>query len=87
MDKDKLSCWLKRWNLIPDGTPFHTHTSQLLPVKTAADGAEAMLKVTADRDEQTGTRCWSGGQAGARRRLLPMKMKPFFSPGPPAPRH
>ncbi|EJF30537.1 MULTISPECIES: aminoglycoside phosphotransferase family protein [Enterobacteriaceae] len=67
MDKDKLSCWLKRWDLIPDGTPFHTHTSQLLPVKTAADGAEAMLKVTADRDEQTGNSLlvWWAGKGAA----------------------
>lgn len=45
--------WLSRWNLIPDGTPLMTHSSQLLPVKTAA-GIKAMLKITDDKNEQTG---------------------------------
>ncbi|WP_337928437.1 hypothetical protein [Xenorhabdus sp. PR6a] len=48
MDKDKLSTWLNRWDLIPDGNSFITHTSQLLLVKTATTGIEAMLKVTDD---------------------------------------
>lgn len=67
MDKDKLSNWLKRWDLIPDGTPFQTNTSQLLPVKTAVDGTEAMLKVTSDRDEQTGNSLlvWWAGKGAA----------------------
>lgn len=67
MDKDKLSPWLKRWDLIPDGTSFQTRTSQLMPVKTAADGTEAMLKVTADRDEQTGNSllAWWAGKGAA----------------------
>ncbi|WP_423788222.1 hypothetical protein [Klebsiella variicola] len=44
MDTFKLKPWLSRWNLIPDGIPFITHTSQLYPVKTAAHGIKAMLK-------------------------------------------
>lgn len=54
MDKEIFSPWLHRWRLIPDGPPFITHTSQLLPVKTLSGDLEAMLKVTADEDEQTG---------------------------------
>ena len=54
VDKNKLSIWLNRWDLIADGNAFSTHTSQLLPVKTVTTGLEAMLKVTDDTDEQTG---------------------------------
>ncbi len=54
MDMFKLKPWLNRWNLTPDGAPFITHTSQLLPVKTATQGIKAMLKVTDDADEQLG---------------------------------
>lgn len=66
MDKDKLTSWINRWDLIPDGTPFKTHTSQLVLVKTAAHGIEAMLKVTDDRDEQAGNSLmvwWEGDGA------------------------
>lgn len=66
MDKDKLSFWLNRWDLIPDGEKFITHTSKLLPVKTSAHGIKAMLKVTDDADEQTGNSLmawWDGNGA------------------------
>jgi streptomycin 6-kinase len=66
MDSFKLKPWLNRWNLIPDGTPFITHTSQLLPVKTATHGIKAMLKVTDDADEQAGNSLmawWDGNGA------------------------
>ncbi len=59
--------WLNLWNLIPDGTPFITHTSQLLPVKTAKNGMKAMLKITDDAHEQTGNALmvWWGGNGAA----------------------
>ena len=66
MDTDKLSFWLNRWSLIPDGEIFITHTSTLLPVKTATHGIKAMLKVTDDADEQTGNALmawWEGNGA------------------------
>jgi len=66
MDTGKLSFWLNRWDLIADGNPFITHTSKLLPVKTAAHGIKAMLKVTDDADEQTGNALmtwWEGNGA------------------------
>lgn len=66
MDSDKLSFWLNRWLLIPDGEKFTTHTSTLLPVKTATQGIKAMLKVTDDADEQTGNALmawWEGNGA------------------------
>lgn len=67
MDTDEFKPWLNRWELIPDGTPLITHTSQLLPVKTATDGMKAMLKITADKDEQTGNAlmAWWGGNGAA----------------------
>lgn len=60
-----LEPWLDRWDLVPDGTPFTTHTSQLYPVKTA-QGLKAMLKVTEDADEQAGNALmawWEGNGA------------------------
>lgn len=68
MNKYLFEPWLSRWNLIPDGTPFITHSSQLLPVKTAADGIKAMLKITDDEDEQTGNALmvWWEGHGAAR---------------------
>ena len=66
MDTDTLSFWLNRWLLIPDGEKFITHTSTLLPVKTATQGIKAMLKVTDDADEQTGNSLmawWEGNGA------------------------
>ncbi|MCS2154364.1 APH(6) family putative aminoglycoside O-phosphotransferase [Scandinavium goeteborgense] len=66
MDMFRLKPWLDRWDLIPDGAPFITHTSQLIPVKTAAQGIKAMLKVTDDADEQAGNALmvwWEGNGA------------------------
>lgn len=67
MDTDKLSFWLNRWDLLPDGEKFSTHTSILLPVKTATHGIKAMLKVTDDADEQTGNSlmAWWEGHGAA----------------------
>lgn len=66
MNKYKFQPWLNRWKLIPDGSPFITHTSQLLPVKRSTDGVKAMLKITDDQDEQTGNALmawWEGNGA------------------------
>lgn len=68
MDTDKLGFWLNRWDLIPDGKKMITHTSSLLPVKTAKHGINAMLKVTDDADEQTGNAlmAWWEGHGAAK---------------------
>lgn len=66
MDNSEFKPWLNRWNLIPDGAPFSTHTSQLLPVKTATGSMKAMLKITGDADEQSGSALmvwWEGNGA------------------------
>lgn len=68
MNKYEFRPWLSRWNLIPDGAPFITHSSQLIPVKTAANGIKAMLKITDDKDEQTGNALmawWEGNGAAS----------------------
>jgi len=67
MDQDTFKPWLNRWKLIPDGAPLKTHTSQLLPVRTAT-GLPAMLKMTDDKDEQTGNAlmAWWEGNGAAR---------------------
>ena len=59
---------IRRWNLIPDGNPIHTHSSDLLPVRF--DGQEAMLKIARAEDERLGRvllEWWDG--AGAARVL------------------
>ncbi|WP_340607676.1 aminoglycoside phosphotransferase family protein [Xenorhabdus stockiae] len=58
--------YMNRWNLIPDGEPFKTHTSQLLPVMK--DGTKAMLKLTHDEDEQIGSNLmgWWDGEGAAK---------------------
>lgn len=66
MDEYAFKPWLHRWQLIPDGTPLITRTSQLLPVITATGGINAMLKITGDVDEQTGNALmvwWEGNGA------------------------
>lgn len=67
MNKYKFEPWLNRWKLIPDGSPFVTHTSELLPVIISTDGMKAMLKITDDQDEQTGNAlmAWWGGKGAA----------------------
>lgn len=64
----ELAYWLERWKLIPDGPPLATHTSQLLPVKIAADGMKAMLKITHDESERLGCAlmAWWEGNGAAR---------------------
>lgn len=68
MSKNKFEPWLSRWNLIPDGLPFMTHTSQFLPVKTLIGGKQAMLKITEDQEEQRGNTLmvWWEGNGAAR---------------------
>lgn len=58
--------WLSAWDLTPDGPPFATHTSALVPVMHR--GHPAMLKVTTDREEATGAAVmrWWGGVGAAR---------------------
>lgn len=58
--------YLSRWNLVPDGAPIRTHSSDLLPV--SADGREAMLKVARVAEEKTGARlmAWWAGEGAAR---------------------
>lgn len=58
--------WLARWHLVPDGTPFRTHASRLLPVLQG--GAPAMLKLPEAEDERLGYRllAWWGGDGAAR---------------------
>ncbi|WP_436299125.1 aminoglycoside phosphotransferase family protein [unidentified bacterial endosymbiont] len=62
----QFELWLSRWKLIPDGSPFVTHTSQRLPVKTSIDGIKAMLKITGDQKEKRGNALmawWAGNGA------------------------
>lgn len=61
-----LKPWLARWQIIPDGAPFATHTSVLLPV-LAAD-QPAMLKVATAPEEERGAAilAWWGGEGAAR---------------------
>jgi streptomycin 6-kinase len=44
--------YLKRWNLVPDGDPIATHSSDLLPVRH--DGQPAMLKIAREAEERRG---------------------------------
>src|SRR5262249_31006175 len=45
--------YLSRWNLISDGEPIITHSSDLLPVRHA--GAPVMLKVARETEERRGS--------------------------------
>jgi streptomycin 6-kinase len=58
--------WLARWRLEPDGSPFRTHASQLLPV--LSDGVPAMLKLPEVEDERLGhlLLAYWGGDGAAR---------------------
>lgn len=58
--------WLARWALVPDGAPFKTHTSRLLPVRHA--GAPAILKLTHADEERRGGAVmeWYAGGGAAR---------------------
>jgi len=55
-----------RWNLVPDGEPIHTHSSDLLPVRF--QGEAAMLKLARVEEERVGSRLmvWLGGDGAAR---------------------
>ncbi|WP_264777150.1 aminoglycoside phosphotransferase family protein [Deinococcus aetherius] len=58
--------YLRRWNLVPDGEPIHTNSSDLLPVRLA--GKPAMLKVARVNEEEVGHRLmvWWNGEGAAR---------------------
>ena len=57
---------LAAWNLIPDGSPIRTHSSDLLPVRAA--GAPAMLKLARETEERHGRLLmqWWDGDGAAR---------------------
>lgn len=61
-----LNPWLERWQLVPDGKPFATHTSALLPV--LAGDLPAMLKVATEPEEARGAvvLAWWRGEGAAR---------------------
>ncbi|MDQ2654876.1 MAG: fructosamine kinase family protein [Chloroflexota bacterium] len=61
-----LHPWLARWQLIPDGAPFSTHTSVLLPVLIGDQ--PAMLKVATAEEEERGAAvlAWWAGEGAAR---------------------
>lgn len=55
---------LAAWNLLPDGAPIHTRSSDLLPVRQV--GAPAMLKIARHAEERRGAalmRWWNGDGA------------------------
>lgn len=59
-----MRTFVRRWGLIPDGAPFTTHTSTLLPVRH--EGRPAMLKLTEAADERHGhllMNWWAGDGA------------------------
>lgn len=61
---DPFAVWLARWDLIPDGDPLHTPSSDLLPVRSA--GLPAMLKLARDPTERRAgpvLRWWAGDGA------------------------
>lgn len=57
--------WLRRWALVPDGDPWITQTSRLLPVRW--QGAPAMLKIATIAEEARGARqlAWWAGNGSA----------------------
>jgi streptomycin 6-kinase len=58
--------YVTRWDLVPDGEPIVTPTSQLLPVRR--NGEPAMLKIATHIAEQRGGRlmAWWNGDGAAR---------------------
>jgi streptomycin 6-kinase len=58
--------YLRRWELVPDGEPIITHSSDLLPVRK--HGLRAMLKVPRDPEEKAGCAlmAWWDGEGAAR---------------------
>lgn len=66
MENRLFNTWLNRWGLTPDGEPFETHTSQLLPVVVVKNGQKAILKITDDDSERIGCELmvwWNGNGA------------------------
>jgi len=65
-DMDVFVPWMKKWNLIQDGTPIATPSSSLLPVKM--NSAMAMLKIARDEHEIRGGKVlqWWDGHGAAR---------------------
>jgi len=61
-----LNSYVKRWNLTPDGDPFRTHSSDLLPVRYGDEAA--MLKIARSQEERTGNAVmvWWNGAGAAR---------------------
>ncbi len=61
-----FAAFLRRWNLVPDGDPIPTHSSDLLPVRF--EGQPAMLKVARVDEERVGHRLmvWFSGEGAAR---------------------
>lgn len=57
--------WLTAWGLVPDGAPFETHSSRLMPVR--AEGRAAMLKLPMEAEEKRGSAimAWWAGQGAA----------------------
>ena len=57
--------WLRRWDLVADGSPLSTHSSELLPV--IRQGAPAMLKVAKIEEEARGAQqlAWWAGVGAA----------------------
>ena len=57
---------LARWDLVPDGEPIATHSSDLLPVRWG--GAPAVLKVARESEEKFGSvlMSWWDGDGAAR---------------------
>lgn len=58
--------YLSRWNLVSDGEPIATHSSDLLPVRQ--NGAPAMLKIAREAEERRGPLLmeWWDGDGAAR---------------------
>ncbi len=61
-----FEAYLAAWNLVPDGEPIHSHTSDLLPVRR--DGEPAMLKIAWMEEQRRGNRlmAWWDGDGAAR---------------------
>jgi streptomycin 6-kinase len=66
IDRDQLAAWTLRWRLEPDGEPFATHSSVLLPARR--DGRPVMLKLTPEPDEIRGGAllAWWDGRGAVR---------------------
>lgn len=58
--------YIDRWNLIPDGKPFRSMSSHLLPVRYR--GLAAMLKIAVEHEERFGAAllAWWNGEGAAR---------------------